>query len=114
MTQQPHEALPVFQDWMQFLEWLLPTTTKFPKRVRLTFANRIENLALDIAEDLIEACYSPQKKIVLQQISRQLEKLRLLLRLAQRLLYLSYSQYEYAMRCLAVIGKQIGGWMKKK
>jgi hypothetical protein len=46
---------------MQFLEWLLPTTEKFPKRVRFTFSDRINNLALDIMEDLVEARYSRNK-----------------------------------------------------
>ena len=47
--------LPVFVAWLDFLEWLLPTTAKLPKHVRFTFVNRIDNLALDIAEDLVEA-----------------------------------------------------------
>ena len=51
------EDLPIFTAWMQFLDWLLPTTEKFPKRVRFTFADRIDTLALDIVEDLVEARY---------------------------------------------------------
>ena len=31
---------------------MLPAKEKFPKRVRFTFADRINNLALDIAEDI--------------------------------------------------------------
>ena len=50
MTRDDQEDLPIFTAWMQFLEWLLPATEKFPKRVRFTFADRINNLALDIAE----------------------------------------------------------------
>ena len=38
------EEFPIFTRWMQFLEWLLPVTEKFPKRVRFTFADRINNL----------------------------------------------------------------------
>lgn len=112
MAQQPHESLPIFHDWMDFLEWLLPVTANFPKRVRATFTQRLDNLALDIAENLVEVAYLPQKKAVLQQINRQLEKVRLLLRLAQQLHYLSYPQYEHAMRHLATVGKQLGGWIQ--
>ena len=53
-----NEDLPIFSRWMEFLDWLLPTTEKFPKRVRFTFADRINNLALDIVEDLVDARYS--------------------------------------------------------
>ena len=47
------DELPIFTRWMEFLEWLLPTTEKFPKRVRFTFADRINNLALDIVEECV-------------------------------------------------------------
>ncbi len=61
MTRPKREELPIFSAWMQFLEWLLPTTEKFPKRARFTLANRIDNLALDVIEDLVEARYTRDK-----------------------------------------------------
>lgn len=39
MAKPDHDALPIFTAWLQFLEWLLPATEKFPKRVRFTFAD---------------------------------------------------------------------------
>ena len=45
------DDLPIFVKWVEFLKWFLPTVEKFPKRVRFTFADRINNLALDIVED---------------------------------------------------------------
>ncbi len=63
----------IFTRWLDFLAWLLPTTEKFPKRVRFTFANRINNLGLDIVEDLVEARYSPNKLPILQRINLRLE-----------------------------------------
>ena len=114
MSKQPHETLPVFVEWMRFLQWLMPTTANFPKRVRFTFTHRIENLALDIIEDLIEACYIRNKQTVLRRANLRLEKLRILLRLSKDLHYLSYQQYEHAIRCLASVGKQLGGWIKQQ
>ena len=52
-AQRAHEDLPVFVRWVEFVKWLLPTTEKFPRRVRFTFSNRIDNLALDVVEDLV-------------------------------------------------------------
>ena len=40
MADEKGEELPVFVAWMDFLSWLLPTTEKFPRRVRFTFADR--------------------------------------------------------------------------
>jgi hypothetical protein len=37
---------------MDFLEWLMPATEKFPKRARFSFSQRIDNLALDVADTL--------------------------------------------------------------
>ena len=66
---------------MQFLEWLLPTTEKFPKRVRFTFADRI-NL--------------------------RLEKLRILLRLSYRMHYLPHQGYDHAAGHLNDVGRMLG------
>ena len=55
---------------MQVLEWLLPTTDRFRKRACFTLANRIDQLAIDVIEDLVEARYTCDK----------LEWLRVLLR----------------------------------
>ena len=108
------DELPIFTRWMEFLEWLLPATEKFPKRVRFTFADRINNLALDIVEDLVEARYSRDKGQILKRINLRLEKLRILLRLCHRLKYLPHQGYEHAMRNLNEVGRMLGGWMKQQ
>jgi hypothetical protein len=108
------EELPIFTRWMQFLEWLLPATEKFPKRVRFTFADRINNLALDIAEDLVEARYSRDRQPLLRRINLRLEKLRILLRLSHRMKYLPHQGYEHAARNLNEVGRMLGGWMKQQ
>lgn len=108
------EELPIFTRWLEFLAWLLPTTEKFPKRVRFTFADRINNLALDIVEDLAEARYSREKQHLLRRVNLRLEKLRILLRLCHRLQYLSHQSYEHAMREINDVGRMLGGWIKQQ
>lgn len=108
------DEFPIFARWMQFLEWLLPATEKFPKRVRFTFADRINNLALDIAEDLVEARYSRDKRHLLRRINLRLERLRILLRLCHRLKYLPHQGYEHAARSLNEVGRMLGGWIKQQ
>ncbi len=106
--------LPVFVKWLDFLEWLLPVTERFPKRVRFTFSDRINRLALDVVEDLIEARYTRDKQAHLRRANLRLEKLRVLLRLSQRLSFLDYKRFEYAMKQINEIGKMLGGWSRQQ
>ena len=104
--------LPVFVEWMDLLAWLLPTTAQFPKHVRFTFVNRIDNLALDVVEDLVEARYSRNKRPVLDRANLRLEKLRVLLRLCHGLGHLPHGRCEHAMRRVNEVGAMLGGWLK--
>jgi hypothetical protein len=108
------DDLPVFVKWMDFLAWLLPTTEKFPHKVRFTCSNRIDNLALDLIEDLVEARYTREKCAILTRANLRLEKLRILLRLCHELCYLSHARYEHAMRAINEVGSMLGGWRKQQ
>ncbi len=79
----------IFVKWMEFLKWLLPVTAKFPKRVRFTLVNRIDNLALDLVEELVDAQYTRDKQGALKQANLRLEKLRMLMRISCEQHYLS-------------------------
>ena len=114
MLPAPDDELPVFVKWIEFLEWLLPTTAKFPHKARFTFATRIDNLALDLVEDLVEARYTREKQATLARANVRLEKLRVLLRLCHKLCYLSHGSYEYAMRRVNEIGAMLGGWRRQQ
>lgn len=111
---ETEEDLTVFVKWTEFIEWLFPHTEKFPKRARFTLALRLENFALDIIEDLIEARYSKDKKTHLQKANLRLEKMRILLRLSHGFRYLSTQSYEYAVKSLNEVGRMIGGWIKSQ
>lgn len=108
------DDLPVFVHWFEFVKWLLPTTEKFPKRVRFTFSNRIDNLALDVVEDLVEARYARRKPERLKAVNLKLERLRLLLRLCHDLQLLPHQSYEFAVRSLDEAGRMVGGWIKQQ
>jgi len=104
--------LPVFVAWLDFLQWLLPTTARLPRHIRFTFVNRIDNLALDVVEDLVEARYSRDRRAVLARASLRLEKLRVLLRLCRALGYFPHARCEHAMRCVNDVGRMLGGWLR--
>lgn len=109
-----NEDLPVFVRWVEFLKWLLPTTEKFPRRVRFTFANRIDALALDVVEDLVEARYSRDKREILRRANLRLEKIRVLLRLCHEARFLSHESFEFAIRGVDETGRMLGGWIKQQ
>lgn len=105
---------PLFVLWYDFTQWLLAKTGKFPKRVRFSFSNRIDNLALDIIEAIVEARYSAQKRAILRRIDLNLEKLRVLLRMCFDQRYLDTKGYEFAARKINEAGKMVGGWRKQQ
>ena len=98
--------------WMEFLSWLLPTTEKFPKKVRLTLTNRIDNLALDVAMTLTEGQYSTAPRGHIREANLLLTKIRLLLRLSHTMAFLPHKQYEHASRKIDEVGRMLGAWGK--
>jgi hypothetical protein len=114
MAERTPDDLPIFVLWMEFLTWLLPTTEKFPHKTRFTLTNRIDNLALDMVEDLVEARYTREKRTSLRRANLRLEKLRVLLRVCHTLGYLPHARYEHAMRAINQVGTMLGGWRKQQ
>ncbi len=110
MTPEP----PLFVLWYDFLKWLIEKTEKFPKKVRFSFSNRIDSLALDIGEGIIEARYSNSKKDVLRGIDLNMEKLRVILHMCNDFRYLDNKGYEFASRRINEAGKMVGGWRKQQ
>lgn len=98
--------------WMEFVEWLLPTTEKFPKKVRLTLTNRIDNLAVDVAMTLTEAQYTKTPGRLIRDANLLLTKMRILLRLAHTMAFLPHKQYEHASRKIDEVGRMLGAWSK--
>lgn len=109
-----NKELPIFVKWLEFLKWLLPTLEKFPKKSRFTITNRIENMALDIVELLIEAKYSKEKRPILRKINLHLEKIRILLRISHEIKLISTKSYNFAGKGINDVGIMLGGWLKQQ
>jgi len=113
-TSNNDKDLPIFVKWLDFLKWLLLTTDKFPKKARFTFSDRINNLALNIVEDLVEARYTKQRGILLARTNLNLEKLRVLIRISYELKFFSFKAYEQATYSINEVGRMLGGWLKQQ
>jgi hypothetical protein len=94
--------------------WLIPAIDKFPRPRKFTLGDRMEVLALQVLEALVEAKYTRQRSALLRGANLQLEKLRFLLRLANDLQCLSIKSYEHGSRLVDDIGCEIGGWEKQQ
>ena len=96
----------------RFLLWMIPAVEKFPKSQKLLLGDRMQTLALDVQESLIEATYSKSPTAHLLTCNLRLEKLRFLFRLAMDLRYLDLARYEFAVKAIDEIGRLIGGWLR--
>lgn len=114
MPSQPHEELPIVQRWYGFASWLMGVTEKFPKRMRWSLTSRIESLALDILEELVEAKYRQKKLDLLLAVNRKLDRIRILLPLCHEKQVLSGGAYETAARRMDECGQMLGGWIKEQ
>jgi hypothetical protein len=96
----------------RFILWLIPTLERFPRTQRFLLGDRIETVALDVLERLIEATYTRERGGLLREANTDIEKLRYLLRIAHALHYLDNRRYEHAARTLDEIGRLVGGWLR--
>ncbi len=106
------EAPVVLVRWEAFVGWLLDHTERFPRRIRFTLTNRIDNLALDAYERLAQARYARDKAARLGRVNQDLERLRLLLRLAHQRRALPHRAYVRAASEIDVCGRMVGGWLR--
>jgi hypothetical protein len=106
--------LPLFVHWERTLKDLLSRTGKFPKSVRFTLSSRIDNLALDVLELIVEARYSKDKSAALSRASLSLEKLRVLLRISHDERHLDRRGFEHVARHIDEAGRMLGGWIRSR
>ena len=66
----------------RFILWLVPAVARFPRSQKFLLGDRIQGLALDVLEALIEATYTRQRDRLLARANLGIEKLCFLFRLA--------------------------------
>ncbi len=103
---------PLYVKWMDTALWILQRTERYPKNLRFSLAQRVDNTCLEILELIVQTIYSSSKRELLSRINLKLDVLRALLQMSHKLKLLSESQYEYISRELLESGKMVGGWLK--
>jgi hypothetical protein len=108
-------GLPILEKTYELILWLYPTVNKFPKSQRFVLGQRIENTVFKIVESIIGirvAINNEEKLTQLQNISVEMDKLRMLIRLSKDLRFIKTSQYVFAAKIINEMGKMLGGWIK--
>ncbi len=106
------DQLAIFEKTYQLILWLFPTVHKFPKAQRFVLGQQIENTALDLLRGIIAANQERDRLFILKRVSVDLDTLRLLIRLAKDLDFISVRQYVFAAERVNEIGRLLGGWMR--
>jgi len=110
------DLAPIFILWERTVADLLERTARFPKSLRFTFAQRVDNLAIDVLETLAEAQFARggRKRELLAQADRLLLRLRVILRLCHTRRLLDGGGYEHLARGLDEVGRMLGGWRRQQ
>jgi hypothetical protein len=100
---------PIVQKIYDFLLYLIPQTSKFPRSQRYLLGERLERIGFDTLELLLEATYSRDKSPLLRQANIKLEKTRYYVRLCKDLNLVNLHRYEVISKMINDIGVQLGG-----
>jgi len=94
--------------------WYTQRTERFPRSLRVTLGDRIDNKLLDMLELAVRARYARDPRKLLYALNTELDLLRYLTRLAKDRGAIEVKQYEYVARAIEDIGRQVGGWLKSE
>ena len=112
LIDRSRETGPALEAHYQFMIWLLPAVSRFPRTQRFLLGDRIQSTAIDVLEALIEATYTKRRASHLVRANLGIEKLRFFFRIARDLRFLDFRRYQHAVRRLDDTGRRIGAWRK--
>ena len=104
--------LVVYQKMYDLIKYSFPVLNRFPKSQKYVLAQQIENSFLGMLNLVITANKLKNKKRTLFLLDVELEKSRILVRLAMELKFMSIKRYGIFCEKLAEIGRLISGWAK--
>ncbi len=103
---------PIYTRYYDLLGWIPDRVAKFPKHMRFGLVQKIEYLALENLDLLIEAIYRRDRHVLYERLNIGLEKLRVFLRLSYDRNLLSAGQLRFAVAEIDEIGRMWHGWTK--
>jgi hypothetical protein len=105
---------PLFVKTHDWNLWLLQRTQRFPKHLRHSYTQRLESLAFDFEDLLLQAnsVRGLRRRELLEAADSVLLRLRAFLRYAFDLQLLAANQLRYAGEQLDQLGRLLGAWLK--
>ena len=105
---------PLFVKTHDLIMWLLQHTVRFPKSLRHTLTNRLENAAFDFQQATLmaNAVRGQPRAEQLDRADGLLATLRSLLRITRDLQLLGVIQARYAVERVDELGRLLGAWKK--
>jgi four helix bundle protein len=104
--------LKLYQKMYDLILYSFPIIDRFPKKQKFVLGQQIENCMIEITKLIVHANKLKSRRSKLFEIDIELEKLRLLVRLAKDLGFMSIKKYGNHAEKINEIGKILGGWMK--
>jgi len=104
----------MFQKFYDLMVYSIPIINRFPKSQKFVLGQQIQNCMIDISKMIVQANKFGDKHRLnnLYYIDVELEKLRMLIRLATDLGLMSREKYGNHSEKLVEIGRILGGWIK--
>ncbi len=107
---------PIFVKMHDFVAWIIPLTTKFPREQRFVVAAALQRVTLSCYESLIRAGSASDKiteeQAHLNEAAAQLNLLRMYLRLSHFMLCITTKQYEFASEQSTEVGRMLQAWKR--
>lgn len=107
------EDYPIFDRSYQLSVEIFRETMKFPKSQRYVIAQRLQDASLKFIEEITLGFTSTDKLSALNRASDNLEKMRILTRVALDLNFWSFKIYQKINTTINEVGRMLGGWIKK-
>ena len=114
MAEQKAQHMPIFSKSYDMLIWLMQVTQHFPRAHRHDYTKRLLDAAFDFREclEVSNLRRAGARLEYLHKADEALAKLKLYVRLAVKMGWLSRGQYEHIAKMEVEVGKLLGGWMK--
>lgn len=107
-----YNDLILFQKAYDLALWLHPILNKFPKSQKFVLASKIENCLLELIEAIVKVNSGIKNSYVMENLNVEVDRLRILVRLAKDLRFLSVKAYGFFSEKVTEIGKLTGGFQK--
>ena len=111
MTAKPKLlVLKKLEDWIVQLQ---PSLRNFPKSVRFTLAQRIENTSFECIDQIVQANLDKARRLEhILQARVCAERLQVMIRIARTQSWVDLQHYELFSESLTEIAKMLAGWAR--